>query len=196
MQSVYKYFGKRALDIILACLGIIILFPVIMVCIILSSIAHGESGIFIQTRMGRGGKNFRIFKIKTMISNSNSTFTVANQKNISDFGLVLRRFKIDELPQLFNVFRGDMSLVGPRPDVPEMYHKLDLQNEIMLSVRPGITGPAQIEFRNEEKILAKVDNPQTYAREVLWPLKLKINRNYAKNYTFLDDIKIIIRTLQ
>ena len=138
-----------------------------------------------------------LFKLKTMRNeNEVSTFiTTATDKRITNFGRFLRKTKLDELPQLWNVLIGEMSLVGPRPDVPGYADQLQDEDRIILSVRPGITGPASLAFKDEEELLAKQENPQQYNDEVIWPEKVRINKAYIKNYSLLTDIKIIWKTV-
>lgn len=194
-MKIYKNFGKRTVDLTMSCVGIILVAPLVIFCICLSAYTHGGNGIFVQKRVGKGGKIFKIIKIQTMFPGDKSTITVLGKSRISGLGRVLRRLKIDELPQLFNVIKGEMSLVGPRPDVPAMYEDLDYSDDILFSVRPGITGPAQLKFRNEEELLAQFDNPEKYAVEELWPMKLEINRLYAQEFSFCLDLELLIKTV-
>ena len=192
----YKKIGKRAFDFVFALLGVICFSPVIILACIISSFIHGGSGIFTQDRIGLGGKVFKIFKIKTMFDGSRSTVTVKGQSNISALGTFLRRYKLDEVPQLINVLIGDMSFVGPRPDIPKMYENLDIKTDLIFKIKPGITGPAQLAFKNEEELLSLVQDPEKYAEDVLWPKKLKMNRSYATEYSFLKDISVLIGTFK
>jgi lipopolysaccharide/colanic/teichoic acid biosynthesis glycosyltransferase len=121
--------------------------------------------------------------------------TTGVDKRVTPIGRILRKYKLDELPQLWNVFTGTMSFVGPRPDVSGYADKLTGEDRIILSVRPGITGPASLRFRNEEELLAKVDNPQQYNDEVIWPRKVTINREYVEHYSFIKDILYIFATV-
>jgi len=124
-----------------------------------------------------------------------TSITTKNDPRITSVGRFLRRFKLDELPQLINVLKGDMSFVGPRPDVPGFADKLKGKDRIILSIRPGITGPATLKYRNEEEILAKQPNPDKYNAEVIYPDKIRINREYVENYSFWKDMGYIIRTI-
>ena len=121
--------------------------------------------------------------------------TADGDQRITKTGRILRKLKIDELPQLFNVLLGQMSLVGPRPDVPGFADQLAGDDRIILSIRPGITGPASIAFRNEEEILAAVDDPEVYNREVIWPEKVAINKQYVQTQSLLGDVKLILQTV-
>ncbi len=124
-----------------------------------------------------------------------TTVTTTNNPRITRTGAFLRRFKLDELPQLVNIIAGDMSFVGPRPDVPGYADKLEGEDRAILTIRPGITGPASLEFRNEEETLAEVEDPEKYNLEVIWPKKVKINRAYIEQYTFAKDIIYILKTI-
>lgn len=121
--------------------------------------------------------------------------SVAGESRITPFGAKLRKYKLDELPELWNVFIGDMSFVGPRPDVPGYADKLEGEDRLILKLRPGITGPASLKYRNEEEILAKVDDPQKYNDEVIYPDKVKINLDYYYNNSLIGDVKLIIQTI-
>ncbi len=122
------------------------------------------------------------------------SITLENDPRINNYGKILRRTKLDELPQLWNVLIGDMSLVGPRPDVPGYADKLEGEDRIILSIRPGITGPATLKYRNEEEILAEKGDPWRYNDEVIWKDKVEINKMYIKNWSFKNDIRILLDT--
>lgn len=143
------------------------------------------------------GKLFDVVKLRTMrdVAGIDTTATTRTDPRITKGGAFLRRFKLDELPQLWNVLTGDMSFVGPRPDVPGFADKLTGKDRIILSVRPGITGPATLKYKDEEEILAKQKNPDRYNREVIWPEKVTINREYIENYSFFKDIYYIFKTI-
>ena len=124
-----------------------------------------------------------------------TTVTIAGDKRITSFGKFLRRYKIDELPQLLNVLWGEMSFVGPRPDVPGYADQLQGEQRIILSLRPGITSPATLAFRNEEELLAAAADPKKYNDEVVYPEKIRLNVEYARTLTFLGDLRCIIKTI-
>ncbi len=124
-----------------------------------------------------------------------TSVTAANDPRITNFGKFLRKTKLDELPQLFNVLKGDMSLVGPRPDVPGFADKLQGENRKILALKPGITGLATIAFKNEEELLAEQENPEQYNREIIWPEKVRLNKKYIEQYSFLLDLKILWKTV-
>ena len=190
---------KYLFDKVAAFLGIIILSPVMLIIFIIHKIVMpGGSFIFKQERVGQFGVIFNIYKIRTMKNNveKNDNFiTTAKDDRILPFGKWLRRTKLDEIVELVNVLKGDMSLVGPRPDVEGYADKLEGDDRKILELRPGITGPASLKYINEEEILAQVDNPQQYNDEVIFPDKVKINLEYYDNRTFWGDIRIIIDTI-
>ena len=187
---------KRVFDFLLALIGLFFTWPIILVAWIIASIETKSNGFFLQKRVGENGKLFTIIKIKTMYPNKGSSITTANDKRVTKSGKFFRKYKIDELPQLVNVLIGDMSFVGPRPDVKGYADKLQGEDKIILSVKPGITGPATLKYKNEEEILAKVDNPIEYNDKVIWPDKVKINKEYIKNWSLKKDIEYIIKTIK
>ena len=186
---------KRTFDLAVSALGLFCLWPVIVVTAILAKRDTGASGIFKQQRIGRNGKMFQVFKIRTMRPVEGTTVTTKNDSRITPLGTKLRRWKLDELPQLLNVLVGDMSFVGPRPDVPGFLDRLQGPERELLQLRPGITGPATIKYRNEEEILANDDDPETYNAEVIWPDKVKINLDYMHNWSFRADLGYIMDTV-
>ena len=189
---------KRLFDIILSFFVLLVSFPLILIAWIVASIETKSNGLFTQDRVGLKGRLFRVFKIKTMVevSSSNSTsISCPNNIRITRSGKFFRNTKIDELPQLWNVFIGDMSFVGPRPDVFGYADKLQDGDKIILSVRPGITGPAQLRYKNEEEMLTAQDDPTKFNNEVIWPDKVRINRMYIENYSFFSDITYIWKTV-
>jgi len=151
---------------------------------------------FTQKRVGRHGKLFTIIKFRTMVLNHNGgTISVRGDSRITSLGSWLRKYKLDELPELWNVLKGEMSLVGPRPDVPGYADMLIGEDQKILQMRPGITGPASLKYFNEEDILAEQDDPIEYANKIIYPDKIRINLAYQKNRTFWMDIKIIFYTI-
>ena len=186
-------------DKVAALLGIIILSPVIMIIFIIHKIVMPDGNfIFLQERIGQYGKKFYIYKIRTMKAgsgNNNMFVTTANDNRILPFGKWLRKTKLDEIVELVNVLKGEMSFVGPRPDVEGYADKLEGEDRKVLELRPGITGPASLKYINEEEILAKVDNPQQYNDEIIFPDKVRINLDYYYNRTFWGDIRIILKTV-
>ncbi|HLU36045.1 MAG TPA: sugar transferase [Thermomicrobiales bacterium] len=157
----------------------------------------GLSGFFVQERVGQHGKIFRVIKIRTMrpMDGIDTSVTTGADPRITCSGRFFRRTKIDELPQLINVLMGEMSFVGPRPDVPGFADSLQGDDRLILSVRPGITGPATLHFRDEEVLLAQQSDPERFNREVIYPEKVRLNRQYVENYRFIDDLKFIWQTI-
>lgn len=177
--------------------GLVFLFPVLIVVGILIRIKMpGGPIIFKQRRVGQHGQLFTMYKFRSMtVGHSGSSVSVKGESRITPLGAKLRKYKLDELPELWNVLIGDMSLVGPRPDVPGYADKLEGENRRMLLLKPGITGPASLKYRNEEEILAEQENPQKYNDAVLFPDKVQIRLEYLDNWSFWNDIKIIIYTV-
>lgn len=188
---------KYIFDRLTALIGLLcIWWLLIIVAIIIKVKMPGGPAIFKQTRIGRHGKPFTMYKFRTMtVNHGGSSVSVAGESRITPLGAVLRRYKIDELPELWNVLKGDMSFVGPRPDVPGYADALQGDDREVLLLRPGITGPASLKYRNEEEILATVPNPQQYNDTVIFPDKVRINRYYLHNYSFITDIKMIFCTV-
>ncbi len=188
---------KEIFDRFVAIAGLIILWPVMAVVAVLIAVRMpGGPVIFRQQRVGRGGRLFTLVKFRTMtMGHSGSTVSVAGESRITPLGAVLRRLKLDELPELWNVARGDMSFVGPRPDVPGYADMLTGDDRRVLQQKPGITGPATLKYRNEEQLLAMCDNPREYNDRVIFPDKVRINLEYLDSRSFVGDIRIIMQTL-
>lgn len=189
--------SKRAFDIFASFVGLLFLMPILFIVAILIKIKMPEGPIFfMQKRIGRYGKPFTMFKFRTMtLSHSGSSISVKGESRITPLGATLRKYKIDELPELWNILKGDMSFVGHRPDVPGYADKLSGEEKKILELRPGLTGPASIKYSNEEELLAEQENPVKYNDEIIWPDKVKINLEYYYNHSLLGDILIIIRTI-
>ena len=188
---------KRAFDLFGAVLGLMLSWWLILFAWFVATIDTRSNGLFIQTRVGRGGCLFKVLKIKSMRSTAsiNTTVTQRGDPRITRLGAFFRSTKIDELPQLWNVLLGHMSFVGPRPDVPGFADRLDGDSRALLSIRPGITGPATLAYRNEEELLAQQDDPETFNREVIWPDKVRINLDYIRNWSLRGDLQYIIDTV-
>ncbi len=187
---------KRLLDIILSFFGIIILSPFFTVISIIIKITSYGSIFFIQKRVGQHAKIFKMIKFRTMYNNSDSnTISVLGDERITPVGAILRKYKLDELPELVNVLLGDMSFVGPRPDVPGYADLLTGENRNILKLRPGITGPASLKYTNEEEILSNQENPTEYNNNVIYPDKVRLNLEYYYNNSIWVDIKIIFVTI-
>ena len=181
----------------MALFGLIFLSPVLLIVAILIKVKMpGGPVIFKQKRVGQHGKLFTMYKFRSMaVGHGGSSVSVAGESRITPLGAKLRKYKLDELPELWNVLTGDMSFVGPRPDVPGYADMLQGEDRRMLELKPGITGPASLKYRNEEEILALQDNPIKYNDEVIFPDKVKINLKYLDNWSFFEDIKIIVYTV-
>lgn len=189
---------KRAFDVLFSLLGIIILFPFLLLIAILIRLDSKGSSLFLQPRVGLNQKQFSIIKFRTMHleANNNLLLTIGNNdKRLTKLGAFLRRFKIDELPQLFNVLKGDMSFVGPRPELEKYVNHYPKEDMIIFSVRPGITSEASIKYRNEAEILQKVENSENYFIKTIIPEKNRFNKDYIKNSNMWYDFKIIIKTI-
>jgi lipopolysaccharide/colanic/teichoic acid biosynthesis glycosyltransferase len=188
---------KRAFDVFFSLCGSILLsIPLCFLILLLKSVSHGPV-FFRQNRVGRNGEMFVCIKFRTMSVNSESlgTVTSATDSRITHCGRFLRKYKIDELPQLWNILLGKMSFVGPRPDVPGYADTLAGNARQILELRPGITGPASLYFRNEEEILASVENPRLFNDTVIWPKKVALNLDYYDHWSFWKDIGYILVTL-
>ena len=190
---------KRLFDFTFAILGLTILSPVLIILSLLIIITSPGMVHYSQKRVGKQGELFTLYKFRTMVNDadtmSGGSITVENDDRITSIGKLLRRWKLDELPTLLNVLKGDMSFVGPRPDVQGYADKLVGDNRRILELRPGITGPATLKYSNEEKLLSEVDNPKKYNDEVIFPDKVQINLEYMDNWSFWMDIKIIFKTI-
>jgi len=188
---------KRTFDILASFFGLLILWPVLLiVAFLIKTKMSGGLVFFSQQRVGRHGKLFTLVKFRTMsVSHSGSSVSVKGESRITPLGATLRKYKLDELPELWNVLKGDMSFVGPRPDVPGYADRLTGEQRKILELRPGITSPASMKYSNEEEILAQQDDPVKYNDEVIWPDKVRINLEYMQNRTFWTDIKLIIYTI-
>ncbi len=178
-------------------IGLLLLWPVLLVVAILIRMKMpGGPVMFTQQRVGRHGRLFNIHKFRTMtVGHGGSSVSVKGEARITPLGARLRKYKLDELPELWNVLKGDMSFVGPRPDVPGYADQLQGDDRRMLELRPGITGPATLKYRNEEELLASVDDPIRYNDEVIFPDKVRLNLYYLDHYSFLKDLQMIVCTV-
>jgi lipopolysaccharide/colanic/teichoic acid biosynthesis glycosyltransferase len=190
--------AKRAFDISCALIGLIILSPIFFVCIILAKFQSPGSAFYRAKRVGRYGRIFLMYKFRTMVVNAasmGSSLTTYEDPRITKTGNFLRRTKLDELPQLLNVLKGDMSIIGPRPEAPVYVKYYTEEQRRVLSVRPGITGPAQLENRDEELKLKGQSDPEQYYITQLLPEKLNIDLNYIENRNLGLDLKVIFKTI-
>lgn len=203
-------FFKPIFDRTVALIGLLVLWPLLLVIALLVKAKIGSPVFFVQERIGKDGKPFRMYKFRTMKEDENmSPVTMAGESRITPLGAKLRKYKLDELPELWNVLKGDMSFVGPRPDVPGYADRLQGDDREVLLLRPGITGPASLKYRNEEVIIAEyVAQAKTqgdsrseqeialwYNDNVIWPDKVRINRYYLHHYSFGMDLKMILATV-
>lgn len=178
-------------------LGLLLLWPVMVVVAILIKVKMpGGPVLFTQKRVGRHGRLFTMHKFRSMtVAHHGSSVSVAGEARITPLGATLRRYKLDELPELWDVLIGNMSFVGPRPDVPGYADLLQGEARRILELRPGVTGPASLKYRDEEDLLAKVDNPQEYNDTVIFPDKVRINLYYLNHYSFAKDFQMILCTI-
>jgi lipopolysaccharide/colanic/teichoic acid biosynthesis glycosyltransferase len=191
-----RFFMKYAFDRIFALLGILIAFPLFIILPVLIKLDSKGPAFFIQKRVGKDGNLFSILKFRSMKLNDGlNTVTAVTDSRITWIGSFLRKWKLDELPELFNVLKGDMSFVGPRPDVPGYADRLEGNDRRILQLRPGITGPATLKYLNEEELLSGVPDPVRYNDEVLFPDKVKINLEYLETFSFTGDLRIIFHTI-
>jgi len=181
---------KRVFDIFFALTGLLLAGWFIVLLFILTCIDTGRNGLFTQKRIGQYGKPFVIYKLRSI-----AAITPDGKWQITKFGAFMRRYKLDELPQFFNILKGDMSVVGPRPDVPGYYDALQGDDRLVLQLKPGLTGPSNLKYWDEEYDLAAHANPVWYNDMVLFPDKVKINLCYLKKQSFILDMKIIAYTL-
>ncbi len=187
---------KRCFDIVASFLGLIFFSPILLCVALLIQLYMSGPVLFTQRRIGRYGKPFTIYKFRTMtINHGGNTVSVKGESRITPLGAKLRKFKLDEFPELWNVLIGDMSFVGPRPEMETYIARLEGEERKILELRPGITCPASIKYANEEELLASVQDPQKYTDEVIWPDKIKMNLNYYENRSFIKDILIILQTV-
>ena len=189
---------KWIFDKLISLIGLFVLCPVFaVVAFLIRKKMPGGPIIFRQKRVGQHGKLFTIYKFRSMTARPTQGVSVsaAEKNRITLLGEKLRRYKLDELPELWNVLKGDMSFVGPRPDVPGYADKLEGEDRDVLKLKPGITGPASLKYRNEEELLEKVENPIEYNNKVIYPDKIRINLYYLHHYSFIKDIQMIFCTV-
>ncbi|MBC8394162.1 MAG: sugar transferase [Deltaproteobacteria bacterium] len=189
---------KRVFDLISSGIGLILAAPLIGAVALLIKVTSPGSMFFGQERVGFSERVFRVFKFRTMVDRADAmgtSVTAGNDPRITPIGRILRRTKLDELPQLINVFRGDMSLVGPRPDVPEIVENYSPEMRRIFSIKPGITSVATLHLRDEEGILAKVEDPDKFYEDILVPLKVKLAMEHVDRNSFWFDMKILLQTV-
>lgn len=205
MATVVEYEGlgtcqaaiKRTFDLLMSIIGLLLSSWLILLAWLAASLDTKSNGFFVQERVGKDGQLFRVVKIKTMrpSQKTSTTVTRSGDPRITPLGRFFRKAKIDELPQLWNVLKGDMSFVGPRPDVPGFADSLKGEERRLLTLRPGITGPATLKYRNEEELLAASDDAEAYNRDVIWPDKVRINLEYIQDWSLSKDLHYIWKTV-
>jgi len=184
---------KRSFDLVFSIILIPVLIIPIITFVVVATLDTGQFGLFMQKRVGQHARLFHIYKIRTL---KKETHILGHlDLSATRFGKFLRRYKLDELPQIFNVFIGQMSFVGPRPDVQGFADELKGDDRLILNIKPGITGPATLKYRDEEVILSQQLDPETYNRTIIWPDKVKINKKYIDNYSFSLDLNFILKSL-
>jgi lipopolysaccharide/colanic/teichoic acid biosynthesis glycosyltransferase len=196
--TLYRRIGKRLFDASGAALGLLLTSPLLLVCAVAARLDSAGPIFFRQRRIGQGGKPFEIIKFRTMVQHPDKNglkITVDGDSRITTIGKGLRKLKLDELPQLFNVLTGEMSLVGPRPEVPEYVAAYNSEQMRVLEVKAGITGPSSLAYINEEAVLRDQDDPEKFYVERLMPRKLDLDLAYCEKVTFLGDMKLILATL-
>lgn len=184
-RPMYLKLGKPLLDFVLSLIGLLLLSPLLVLISASLFLIHKSNPIFFQVRIGQFGKKFTVYKFKTIKDNGQS----------HSFLKLLRKTKFDEFPQLINVLKGEMSLVGPRPDVPGYYDLLKGEARNILKLKPGLTGYASLKFANEESVLSQQKEPLKYNDEVIFPQKVKLNLQYYQNVSLLFDLKILLKTI-
>jgi lipopolysaccharide/colanic/teichoic acid biosynthesis glycosyltransferase len=186
----------RVLELVCAAAGLLVLSPLFAAAALLIVLRDGRPALFSQVRVGRQGRRFRIWKFRTMRDGTpGCAVTAAGDSRITRTGAWMRKFKLDELPQLFNVVRGDMSLIGPRPERPEFVNGASPLWQAVLQVRPGITDPATLLFRDEERLLERADDVESFYREKVLPAKLLLNVQYLRTRSFVRDVQLIWLTI-
>lgn len=196
-HNFYTKTGKRAFDCMAAAIGLLLLFPVLLALSLLIKLSSPGPVLYRQERVGRGGKLFWIAKFRSMLEgadNGGPAITASGDPRVTALGGDLRRLKLDELPQLWNVLKGEMSLVGPRPEVPCYVETYSDSQRRVLVIRPGITDPGSILYRHEEQLLGDQPNPERYYREVILPHKLNLNLEYLSHISFSYDLSLLLRT--
>lgn len=196
--GLYRRGGKRLLDIVFSGFGLLILAPLFPIVAVLTKLSSPGPAFFRQRRVGKNGKIFVIIKFRSMVAAIGqcvAPITASSDPRITAWGAFLRRHKIDELPQLWNVLKGDMSLVGPRPELEIYVQSYTLLQKRVLEVRPGITDVGSLFYRAEEKLLGKSSDPESYYLEHILPTKLALNLQYIENYNFVRDLVLIVKTV-
>jgi len=194
----YEKYFKRIFDFITSLCGLVVLSPMFIVVAVLIKKEDGGSVFFRQIRVGQNGKLFKIYKFRTMVENAErlgAQVTKGDDPRITKIGKVLRKYKLDEFPQLINVLKGEMSLVGPRPEVPKYVRFFEEDYREILKVKPGITDYASLEYKDENELLKGSDDPERVYLEKILPKKIEYYKKYLKEISFFTDLKLILRTI-
>lgn len=191
---------KRVFDFIFSFIGLILLSPIFLIISLLIALSSKGGVFYKQTRVGKDNIDFKVYKFRSMIVDADKKGLLSIGKDgrdprITKIGYILRKYKLDELPQLINVLKGDMSLVGPRPEVRKYVDLYDNKQKEILKVRPGITDIASITFRNENDLLSQSPNPERYYIQEIMPKKISLSLEYVKTRTLIKDIKLIFKTI-
>lgn len=189
---------KRCFDIIFSITGLLILFPLLFCIAVFVKLDSNGSVIFKQIRVGKNNKKFILFKYRTMFTSTKTAPNLTlgnNDTRVTKLGYYLRKYKLDELPQLFNIIKGDMSFVGPRPETPYFVDKYKPEYLEVLNVKPGLTGLASLKYKNEDELLKNTQNPEEYYLNTILPDKIKLNKTYINSQSLALDIKILIKTI-
>lgn len=198
-MKMYKNFGKRIFDIVATLIGVILLLPLIVVIIVWIKTTSKGPLFYVQKRVGLNFKEFNLYKFRSMVVNADKvgpSVTSGDDPRITKIGKILRKTKIDELPQLINVLKGDMSLVGPRPEVMKFVKQKKEEYKKILTIKPGITDNAAIEYRDEETIMEQYENKEKAYIDIVLPEKIKLYNQYLINISFINDVKLILKTLK
>jgi len=197
-NSFYVRVGKRVLDVLCSAVGLLLLSPLLVIVALLVKVTSPGPVLFRQKRVGKNGQLFEILKFRSMkvnAENEGPPITSAGDKRVTVIGAWLRRSKLDELPQFWNVLVGDMSMVGPRPEVPKYVAMFSKEHRALLSVRPGITDPATIEYRHEEEILGMHADPEDFYIHHVLDQKLSVSFEYLSRISFSEDLRLVLQTM-
>lgn len=182
--------AKRIFDILFSLFALFLFFGILLISWLMAVVDTETNGVFIQERIGQYGRKFKIYKLRTM-----QVVPSSEEKRISRIGRILRNYKLDELPQLFNILKGEMSLVGPRPDLPGYYDLLEGENRKILELKPGLTSLASLKYNKEEQLLEKQESPAIYNDNVIFPDKVRLNLEYYYHRSFWGDLVIVLKTV-
>lgn len=197
-MNLYRQFGKRAFDVVASVIALIVCVPLLMICAVLVRVSSPGPILFRQIRVGRHARTFTILKFRTMVNGADRSgpgITARTDARVTEIGKFLRRMKLDELPQLWNVLRGDMSMVGPRPEIPKYAELLSTEQRQVFTARPGITDLASLVYRNEERILASAEDPMAFYEKDVLPRKINLSLEGMRRCSFDYDVKLIFMTI-